>query len=602
MTSPVDRRRRKLLMILVVACHLYPFPYYEDLNNPNEHVRLYMTMAMVEGGTFAIDEPTRRYGWVNDRAEHGGHLYAGKAPGASFLGVPVYAAASWIADLLGHPLDRRAAVRLLRLFAVTLPGLVFLVFFRRFLDELDGPPWLRDALFLAYALGSMAYAYNLMFAGHQLAAAALTGALIAYYRAGKRLEEGEEPPTLTCALGGLLLGAAPAMEYPAAIGAAIVALYAVVLLRRRPWLLAAALAPALLPAALVAAFHTAAFGSPLAFPYDSIENPAFQRLLAEGWQGATYPHLDRLATMLLAPSFGLLFFTPPLVLAPLGWVVQARRWRELPPSRRHLIWVLPAVALALILYLASSALWRAGWAVGPRYIASVVPFLVLAAQVGGAALVRRYGPKASAPLATAVLLALLHGGTSGALYPHQPEPFDNPVYDLNLRLIELGFAPHHALEWLGLRGYMALLPLGLAAFVAALALSFGPRRARSGSMIGHALGAWLLAAVCALVLSTYGETSRAEERMWSLVVRTWEPRGWSAPERRLAELEAIEDPTPDQLRAMADAHQLLGRARAAARLRREARQLQRRRERRAIDEKTLLPSLELNPTWGAGEP
>jgi hypothetical protein len=559
----------------MAACYLYPFPYFEELNNPNEHVRLYMTMALVEDGTFAIDDPCERYGWVNDRARFEGHLYAGKAPGASFVGVPVYAAASWIAGSLGRPLSRSQAIRVLRLFGITLPSLFFLFFFRRFLDELPGSPWLRDTVFLAYGLGSMAYAYGLMFAGHQLAAVALTGALMAYFRAARRLEQGQDGATWRAAVGGLLLGAAPALEYPAALGGLVVALYGALLFWRRPALLATAAAPALIPLALVAAFHQAAFGSPLAFPYDFIETPAFQRLLAEGWHGATYPHLDRLATILFAPNFGLIFFTPLLILAPVGWVALAREWRDEPASSRHLIWVLPVGALILILYLASSALWRAGWAVGPRYIASAVPLLALSAQAGGAELLRRVPRMASVPIAATALLALLHSGTSGSLYPHQPEPFDNPVYDLNLRLIELGFAPHHALEWLGLFGRAALIPLGLLAAVAAAAVALGPPRTKPWPMVAHGMATALLCVVCALGLARLGETTGAEDRMWALVVRTWEPRGQSEPERRLADFAALENPGPDDLLAAAADQELLGRGQEAARLRRRAAQLRR---------------------------
>lgn len=529
MIRVTDERRRWLILTVVTVCHLYPFPYFEALNNPNENVRLYMTMALVEDGTFAIDEPSRRFGWVNDRSRRDGHLYAGKAPGASLIGVPVLAVASWLSDT---PLDRAAAIRLLRLCAVTLPCLIFLFVLRRFMDELPGAPWLRDTVFLAYGLGSMAYAYGLVFAGHQLAAVALGGAFISFFRIGQRIEDDARVPWWRPVGTGLLLGAAPAMEYPAAIGAVVVGLYGLLVIRRRPVLLAPVVAAAAVPVALVGWFHAAAFGSPFAFPYDFIENPAFQRLLAEGWHGATFPRIDRLGAILISPSFGIFFFTPLLLLAPVGWWALARGWSDHPPSRRHLAWVLPAVPTLLVLYLASSALWRAGWAVGPRYIASAIPFLALSALAGAAAAAERAPFAASVTAAVLTLLALLHGGTSGALYPHQPEPFDNPVYDLNMRLIELGFAPHHALEGvLGLSGHLALLPLGLAAAIGAVLVAIGPPRPRLRIAAVHAALVLAVTALCALALSRYGDDSDAERRMWALVVRTWEPRGHGAPER-----------------------------------------------------------------------
>lgn len=523
--------RRWVVLGAIAACFLYPFPYFERLNNPNENVRLYMTMAIAEEGTVAIDGPTRRFGWVNDRAERDGHLYAGKAPGASFLGVPAYAAARWVASSCGLDLDRAAALRVLRLAAVTLPTLALLLAFRRFLDEQPGGSWLRDAVLLAYGLGTMAYAYGMMFAGHQLAAVALWGGLFALYRAAERVEAGRRGAPLLAALGGLLVGAAPVMEYPAAVGAAVVFVYAAVVLRRRPLLVGLALASAALPLGGLLWFHAEAFGSPLAFPYDFIENPAFQRLLGEGWHGSTLPRLDRLATMVGAPSFGLFFFTPLFLLSPVGWVAMARAWRELPDRARHLAWALPTTALALLLYLASSALWRAGWAVGPRYIATAVPALALSACWGADAVVRRWPRGGAIAVAVLVLLSVLHSGTSGALYPHQPEPFDNPVYDLNLPLLRMGYAPHTLAEPLGLYGWPSLVPLAILAAIPCLLVAAGPtgpwkRRA------GQALVVVGLTAAAALGLSRLGTDSPDEARMMALVRRTWEPRGHSIPEAR----------------------------------------------------------------------
>lgn len=592
MPSRYDRGRRGIIGALVAACYLYPFPYFEELNNPNERVRVYMTMAIVDDGTFAIDGPCQRFGWVNDRAAHEGRLYSGKAPGTSIVGVPIYAALQWLCP---EEPSLLTTVRLLRLFSITLPSLVFLFFFRRFLDRTDFSPWLRDTMLVGYALGSMAYSYGLMFTGHQLSAICLTGSLIAFYDAGAKLENDQTGAGSRAALGGLLLGAAPAMEYPTALATMIVAVYAILLLRHRPSMLGVAFFASLLPIGLLLTFHNLAFGSPFAFPYDFIENPAFQRLLSEGWHGATYPRLDRLVTIIASPSFGLLFFTPLLILAPIGWIAGARQASDLPPFKRHLMWALPATSLVLILYLSSSALWRAGWSVGPRYIASAVPLLAIAALHGAGELEKHWPKVASIVTATLVMISVVHSGTSGALYPHQPELFDNPVYDLNIRLITLGFAPHTAFESLGIVGYSSLLILGLIAALALVLVSLGPLKPRL-QMASHGLivvGATVLSCVA---LSGLGESTADEERMWSLVMRTWEPRGHSAPEGRLSDFEALEVPNSHQVRAAAADAALLGRAEQLRELEEQAARLELQERREELGEQ-LLPELGLNPGW-----
>jgi hypothetical protein len=260
----------------------------------------------------------------------------------------------------------------------------------------------------------------------------------------------------------------------------------------------------------------------------------------------------------------------------------------------------------LLAYLAASALWRAGWAVGPRYIAAAVGLLAVAAVPGVDALAARWPRAAPVALGALAALSVWHAGSSGALYPHQPEAFDNPVYDLNLRLVVLGLAPHTALEHLGVVGHAALVTLGLVALGALAPVAAGPaggvgRRAATAAL---ALG---LAVTGAAGLATLGHASPAEERAWSLVARTWEPTGHSAPERRLAAFAALADPSAAAIRAAAQDAERLGRAEQARRLRERLERRERReREERARGslptDRLLLPGLAENPAWGAEGP
>ena len=48
--------QRNLILVAVAVALLWTFPYLAPLNNPNENVRLYMTMSLVDDGSFAIAE------------------------------------------------------------------------------------------------------------------------------------------------------------------------------------------------------------------------------------------------------------------------------------------------------------------------------------------------------------------------------------------------------------------------------------------------------------------------------------------------------------------------------------------------------------------
>ena len=126
MGGPITRSDSRLVaafFALVFVVYTFVYPYIAAVNNPNENVRTYMTMAIVEGHTFRIDDIVLRHGWVNDmarapethmkaeaafafcsRAPASCHLYSVKAPAASYLGVPAY----WVMTRFAHPPDAKA--------------------------------------------------------------------------------------------------------------------------------------------------------------------------------------------------------------------------------------------------------------------------------------------------------------------------------------------------------------------------------------------------------------------------------------------------------------------------------------------------------------
>ena len=55
------------------------------LRSPNELVRVYLTRALVDEGTVAIDTPVRTFGPLADLARRDGVTYSDKAPGLSLL-------------------------------------------------------------------------------------------------------------------------------------------------------------------------------------------------------------------------------------------------------------------------------------------------------------------------------------------------------------------------------------------------------------------------------------------------------------------------------------------------------------------------------------
>ncbi|MBM4373325.1 MAG: hypothetical protein FJ098_16835, partial [Deltaproteobacteria bacterium] len=371
--------------------HLVPL-FWFPINNPNERVRIYMTAAMVDHGSFAIGYREARgrtfhdggsiydrWGYVNDKAlvcddpeleppDCEGRLYSAKAPGSSFLAVPAYL----LARFLGDPDDYREVAQYLRFFTMVLPGLLFLVFFRRYASTWVGDAWLLDLVTLGLGAGSMLLTYSHMLAGHQTTAILLfTGFALT--------EMGTRPAApasraLLLALGGLATTASVVVEYPSIAGALVVG---GLLLLRRPRVagLLSFAAGSLTPAFLMGWFHASAFGAPWRTAYATLENPQFVKDIAPGFMGLRGPELENLGGSFLAPFNGMFFYAPWLVLVVpalllLPWLL--RRARN--PGVTVPACTAAVAVLAFTVFISCHSLWRGGWTVGPRYMVPFVPF------------------------------------------------------------------------------------------------------------------------------------------------------------------------------------------------------------------------------------
>jgi hypothetical protein len=498
--------------LLVTLAYLFAFPYFEHLNNPNENARVWATRAIVEHGVLNIDEVQREWGYVNDKAKNDAHVYSGKAPGASFLGVPVLAVQTKLRHLMGWPSPNKIETTFwLRLFAVKVPLSLFFWFFAGYVERVTRSTTARDLAVVGLGLGTLMYPYGQLFVGHALAAASAFGSYMLLAPAEARTERGGLSRPLLFA--GLLGGLCVMFEYQAAIVAAILTVYAVHRYRARALSFFLGAAP---PAVALGAYHTALFGRPWRFPFGNVENPEFLRTAhSAGFHGLALPKLGAILSSLFAPDYGLFVFSPLLALGAVAAIAIVVRG----PRREGL--VLAGVATAMLLFLGGMSNWRAGWCVGPRYITTVAPFLVFAIARAWSAV--RARPWLSALVCGLTISSVLLNVVSGAVYPHYPEVFDNPVFDLAFPLLGDGYVPYSVGWLLGLRGLVSLAPLA-AVVLAALALCAGDDDAAPSRWLAH-LGVTLVVAVSFLfALSAYGRERRPAETSSAAFVRaTWEP-------------------------------------------------------------------------------
>ncbi len=505
------RAKRFLIGALLGVLFLYCFPYFESMKSANELPRIYLTMAMVDEGSFDIDSGVEQWGATADMSPSGGHTYSNKAPGSSMLAIPAYALLKFAKSLTNSEPKLAELTWTFRIFTGVLPTLLFLVLLWRFLGRFAGKPHTRRLLLVGYGLGSMAMTYSVIFVSHQLAAICIASA---YILAVWVIEEGLDRRWLWAM--GFLAGCAPLVDYQAAFAGVPIAIYVIYHLLvkdrsrapvARVLSLASAVAGAVPPIALLLVYHAKAFGSPFRTGYTASES--FAHFHQKGFLGMDEFRLEALRGSFLTLDNGLLMLAPMFLLAIPGWVLLGKRkqWWHLA--------ITLSVAITYVAFVSSINFWRGGWQVGPRYITAMLPFLMVPIAVTVSWAERRW-------IARTVVVGFIGVGVfiyglSSAMFPHFPEKFQNPIFELVVPLIGDGHAPYNAGWLIGLRGFPSLVPYLLLLMGTWAWVACPTRGERKSALLGSAL-----AAVILVLYSLAPGGGEAAESAYARIV-TWMP-------------------------------------------------------------------------------
>lgn len=450
---------------VLLVCYTYFLPRWADWN---VNSRMDLVLAVVDGHTLAIDAYYQNTG---DYAAYQGHYYSDKAPGSSFLAIPFYFAyhiaggsalvsslAPRLADtafaytlapdgrgLTGDSLNFFAALTLVTFFSSVIPSALTAVLLYHLALEWASSPWYAVIVALAYGLATPAFAYANNLYGHQLSAFLLFAAFYLTYRAASGIR-----PLLYAALTGLTLGTALITEYPAALIVAGIGLYALFKWRNAKMIVLACLA-GIPPLLLMFAYNFAIFQTPL--PVGYLYSSLYEDLHHIGLISLTYPKLDTLFQLAFGVQRGLFLLSPYLLIAFAGFVWFARE-RAYRPEFLLSFWAV----VSFWLFNSSSAMWQGGFAVGPRYLVPMLPFLALPLVF-----VLNHARAAWARIAigfTIVLSFVLIWlvTISGQQFP-QYQPF--PLIQYSLPLFWHGQVARNFGMLVNLRGLSSLIPLSL---------------------------------------------------------------------------------------------------------------------------------------------
>lgn len=403
------RGLHRLFFVFVLLPMLCVFPYLRTVNNPNEFVRVFTVMSLVESGTFRVDEQVDTWGWVNDMARVKGkddgvdHYYMVKAPGVVYAGIPGYALFSKVvAPLLGKkypgvkagqvgphakPVSPpstqeerlwwlRMATWSMRLFGSQLPCFLFLLWFERYLRDFSLDPAIRYAAVAAAGLGTNYLAYTHMFASHSQYAAIAFFAFATIERELRR-SGGDIAKTRPsrALLAGFCTSACVALEYHALFMTVLMSVFATLVFWSprqamcwalgllpplrffRRWIpLGASLTPTrilafafggLLNVPHVMYFHWRAYNNPFTPGHQKLETAHFAAEHQMGLWGVMWPSWDHVKALAVDPGFGFFGMSPFMWIGLLGVPLLVVSPNGPPSWRRHLR-VVSVVWLALM--------------------------------------------------------------------------------------------------------------------------------------------------------------------------------------------------------------------------------------------------------------
>jgi len=307
-------------MLFLASAYFYQDPEW------NGNSRLNLTRALVEQGTFQIDDFVEQPGWATeDRALFDGHFYSDKAIGSSILAAPIYFLLTKVSAAVGATAGSAFVKHILTTVqgsAFTAAGVaMFLI-----AAEISKDSARALVSTLSVSLGTMLWPYSAVYYGHVPAAAFLILTFYLLFR-GRQASYPHKLPRYFFA--GLSLGLAFIIEYTSALIIAGLIAYALyVLVGHRAWAVVragfAGAVGASLPLSLASFYNWSIYGSPWATGYAYEAENRFQAGMSLGFMGLHLPSLGNACHITLDPQFGLFWQSPVLLLALIGVIFALR--------------------------------------------------------------------------------------------------------------------------------------------------------------------------------------------------------------------------------------------------------------------------------------
>ncbi|MCD6384175.1 glycosyltransferase family 39 protein, partial [Candidatus Sumerlaeota bacterium] len=294
------------------------------------------------------------------------HYYCDKIIGTSLLGTIPY---GMLRLILGrHTAERfpELARYITRTFSVSVCGAVAVVVLYDILLLFSATLLTAVVLSLLFAFGTMFFPYNTVFYSY---APAVLCVLLAFRKILRCNRANAHPGDYLVI--GLLLGGALLFEYT--FGIVVVALLILLVAKQRTRLSHFAICgTGVVLALLPFLIYTIAIFGTITIPYKYEVSPIFREGMTKGIMGITTPRLTVLYYITIHPYRGIFFLSPFLIFAFAGVVLWLKKKQFLAETLVSL-----GIILGYLLFNSSYYMWWGGWAVAPRHLLPMIPFMIL---------------------------------------------------------------------------------------------------------------------------------------------------------------------------------------------------------------------------------
>ena len=419
-----------LLFITILVSYGY-FIHFIGMESWNVSSRLDLVYSLAEYGSFRIDPYHKNTG---DKVYYDGHYYSDKAPGPSLSAVPAYL----LLKRLGVDSEKymRYGLTLLIIGIPSALGAVLLYWITGIFKDIT----IRSRVMVAliYALGTLAFPFSTIFYGHQLAASASIAAffILLMMKEGRWRES-----SLLLILSGFLSGYGFISDYPAGISMVLLAVYALVILKRKSgmisWLIGVSI-----PIVFILYYNYTCFGSPLVSSYSLHQTYSHSK----GLLGIAWPTLDALWGITFSSYRGIFYQSPVLLLSFPGFYLLYRR-RE----NRAEFGLFLMIVLGFFFFNSGYAYWDGVGSVGARFLIPAIPFLVLPLSRS----IKRWPLQVTLLGILSIIIMLI----ITAVEPRAEWKVRSPFFYFSIFLFLKGYLAENLGMIFGLKGISSVIPL-----------------------------------------------------------------------------------------------------------------------------------------------